>query len=1845
MGLTTDFNQSPYFDDFDETKNYHKVLFKPATAVQARELTQLQTILQNQIERFGDNILVEGTIVKGGNFVEENPLPYVKIRDIARNTSGGEVATDVNLYTEMKAIGLTTGVEAIVVATAFGLESQTPNLSTLFVKYTKGAVTSDINVSNFSTTEEIQLYSKDASGDYVVPFHRVTAAGVIEGSAAVGNGYGVRCGDGVIYQKGHFIRFENALTVVSKYSNTPDGIVVGFQTEELLVDSNSDSSLLDNANGFNNENAPGADRLKLSPSLIVKPVNEVDETFFAIQEYSNGRIVRRKISTQYNVIEKNLERRTLEESGNYVVNRFPVRVEPSTNTSNLSVVIGPGLGYVEGKRVELLSDIAIDIPEASTYVTSAQQNINTNYGSYVVVSSYVGRFDFTTFEQVNLRNSSNTVIGTALVRAVTRNGGIAGQYRLYLFRIIMNSGASFNNVNNVVSASGLGTANLVLETVAGVANTAVLKDASFLRSIFPIGKSFIRSVDGPTTDYTYRTSQQVTTTTSTFNITLSGSDVFPYTASGSLNSDELAEIMVVAHASVGTVTSGEVMAISSATLDSSGKVITITTVKNPGASLTVTAYINVKRTQTTINAKTLETVYVKIQANTNVGTTTGTYSLGLPDAYSIEGVWKSANTVAWATIEGYATSNSSTDNYTSFFALDKKQSDALYELSGIKKRKTITINTNDKLIVKAKVFKKDSNPGHFFTVDSYPVDDATSVLPADKIRTEDIPVFVSSNQTKYYLRDAVDLRPYVSNTAAYATTASAATVNPATTTAFSNILFPAPNKTIEATYSYYLGRNDIIVADNNGEFVTIQGTPAENPTYPPEPTKGMLLARVYVPPYPSLAASRANQIGKPEYGVSISSNQAKRYTMKDIGGIDNRLRNLEYYTSLSLLETQAKDFLIADSNGLDRFKNGIFVDNFDTLYLADVNGGEFYAAIDPSNKDIHPGFRQYSLGLKYKSGTNITSFANTVATLSKSDYVLTSVSQPYATNVKSCTTSFYNFAGKMSIYPEYDSGPDTVRAPDVNFNFDLATPFIEFTDLLSQFVPLTRTDVSSVSNTVRGGGLFGTGLFASRTTTTTTTTTTSTLNTGAGQEETQQVGDFVTDVNFSPFMRSRLVQVKVVGLRPSTRFYFFFDGKDVNAHVAKGVVAADGSIIPSSTYGGQVVTSTADGVLYAVFRIPAETFYVGDRTLEIMDIATYENKDVATSFASAKYSGFNFSAAKTGLSSTTRPPTFNIDRVSTSVTTTTRRGGSDPLAQTFIIDSDSSSDTDVFITKLDLYFARKSRAGKGVGVQIREVDNGYPAGNALPFSSVYLTAAQVNAPSAAAATNALTATTITFQAPVALKTNTEYAIVIAPDGNDPDYLMWISRTGGNDIDTGVAIQQDTNAGVLFTSTNNKAWTPYQNENLKFKMYAATFASATGSITLTNKDHEFLDLNNLSGNYVNGEYVFINKTSYNTGTVSVTAGNTTVSGVGTSFTSQYAQGEHIVVKISGTNFEVLEIASIASNTSMTVKSIPKQSASAIAQHYSSPVGKVAYINTSEPVLLILEDSTSKSSTFKFTALDNIVGADSGATSQIQTVRNLPISYVQPAIYRTNFTKTRTNLRATKLFNGTSENNQKDLAFNDTNYLTDATYYIKSKSNDFTSSGFELTVDMQNTSLTTKDTSPVIDYDISTVMLAEYRINNLATSDVTENTSLGGATSKYVSKRVELADGLDAEDIRVLIGAYKPSLTDLRVYVKFQASTDIRSWNDVEWTQLAVKPETNAISSLANRYDYREYEYSLGTTAKLAGEGAWLNNGTLNYIDPTGAVYTSYKYFAVKIVMLSTGHNIVPRVKDLRAIALT
>jgi hypothetical protein len=124
VSISTNLNVSPYYDDFDETKNFHRILFRPGLAVQARELTQMQSIIQNQIDRFAENIFKEGSIVRGCQASYEQDIEYLKLRD---NSSTGQ-SVNAAAFLGKTITGSTNKIQATVIDTSVGAEANTPGL-------------------------------------------------------------------------------------------------------------------------------------------------------------------------------------------------------------------------------------------------------------------------------------------------------------------------------------------------------------------------------------------------------------------------------------------------------------------------------------------------------------------------------------------------------------------------------------------------------------------------------------------------------------------------------------------------------------------------------------------------------------------------------------------------------------------------------------------------------------------------------------------------------------------------------------------------------------------------------------------------------------------------------------------------------------------------------------------------------------------------------------------------------------------------------------------------------------------------------------------------------------------------------------------------------------------------------------------------------------------------------------------------------------------------------------------------------------------------------------------------------------------------------------------------------------------------------------------------------------------------------------------------------------------------------------------------------------------------------------------------------------------------------------
>ena len=165
--------------------------------------------------------------------------------------------------------------------------------------------------------------------------------------------------------------------------------------------------------------------------------------------------------------------------------------------------------------------------------------------------------------------------------------------------------------------------------------------------------------------------------------------------------------------------------------------------------------------------------------------------------------------------------------------------------------------------------------------------------------------------------------------------------------------------------------------------------------------------------------------------------------------------------------------------------------------------------------------------------------------------------------------------------------------------------------------------------------------------------------------------------------------------------------------------------------------------------------------------------------------------------------------------------------------------------------------------------------------------------------------------------------------------------------------------------------------------------------------------------------------------------------------------------------------------------------------------------------------------------------------------------------------------------------------------------------------------------TSSVSPVIDTRKCSIIAIANDINN---DDTDEDTNNGAAASKYISRRVVLDDGQDAEDLKVYLSNLIPTGCDVKVYGKFQNATDASNFDDLDWIEL----ETNTVPlNSTARSGFIEYTYTIPDANK--------NAGVLEYTVGS-ATFTGYKTFAVKVVPLSTNSSVVPKVRELRAIAL-
>lgn len=452
MSQETNLNVAPYFDDYNEPviggrdNNYYKVLFKPGFPVQARELTTLQSILQNQVEQFGTHFFKEGAKVIPGSLSFINPFYYVQLED---NFLGIPIELYINELVGKKVRGEVSGVVGVVKKVLSKTESERDTY-TLYVDL----IDSDSN--NFTNTqfndgENLVSEEPISFGSTFIAanegFARTIAAN------ATGKGTAFALGAGVYFLRGYFVDVKDEILLLDQYSTNPS-YRVGLDVVEEIISADVDSYLNDNANGFNNYAAPGADRLKITATLSKKPIDLYDSPgFVELARVENGTLIKINNNTDYNLLSNELARRTFDESGDYYIKAFNLFVRESLNdnegndgiynqnqltssglkpSEDLMVYkISPGKAYIRGYEVETLAPAFLDVPKTRTTRTLENQSVNFNFGASLTVNNVHGSpsLGINTSSTISLRSAR---VG---VNSTSPSGKEIGIARVYDFAL------------------------------------------------------------------------------------------------------------------------------------------------------------------------------------------------------------------------------------------------------------------------------------------------------------------------------------------------------------------------------------------------------------------------------------------------------------------------------------------------------------------------------------------------------------------------------------------------------------------------------------------------------------------------------------------------------------------------------------------------------------------------------------------------------------------------------------------------------------------------------------------------------------------------------------------------------------------------------------------------------------------------------------------------------------------------------------------------------------------------------------------------------------------------------------------------------------------------------------------------------------------------------------------------------------------------------------------------------------------------------------------------------------------------------------------------------------------
>jgi hypothetical protein len=2044
--MTTLFNYDPFYDDFNEDNNFMRVLFRPGYAVQARELTQLQTILANQIEKFGNHIFKSGSPIVGGKISLDDKANYI-ILDSQYNAQD-IVPNDFRDKT-IVSFGGTKSVRAKVIA----VDTTTAN-PILVVKYLSGDV--------FSETDELKVNGQNIFAK-------------LRSSEAVGRSYVASIQEGVYYFKGQFVKVVPQFLVLellyrrgynSTTINSQPSYKVGIEFTENILDETDDPSLLDPAQGSFNYQAPGASRFQLETSLAKRTLDSADESsFFEVIRLVEGVKTKEIDYPIYSEIEKTLARRTYDESGNYTVDPFVISLEEGdTANGKFSAVLDPGKAYVGGYEFQTIAPTTISIDRARETANVSDYDIPTNYTSYVVLNNVRGSLDISSFplidvhacDHVNVNVATtaaynSTKIGTLRANmmkfndATTSDVGTTHSFTVNVFDVnsssitgtLPSSGstntvvklpASFSSIApantyanlyfRITDAGGSSIAPILITESNTSANTITLasslpfspaSNTFSIDSDFKVAESFVIR-DGLSKLFTGNIDSDSKETATGFayineplktslvfeapfeavkaasisnmdfiarkvynnklsdgggviTITSEGTDTFPFAGSVGTLSDStiLNNIICFIRSDSATNTASGIVA--NTVLSLANNLFTVTAVSSTQididlntagvrADFLITSKVNNADNSTSgaIRGKQLlpltDTLHEKVPfdlggANTltdlDTGVTTpvsGTgyvfedvgatffddssiltslktpgavVSLQVPDVYEIVRITDSKSTSNVTTSMLLDPSTDVTDNYE----FDNGQRKTHYDHATIKLKRGYSSPTG-KILVQFKYLNHQSAPSPqnegLFTVDSY-------LKTGSNFTYDEISKFNNKEDSKLTsLRSSFDFRP----TRAIGGSTLSGAVN------------PDPDSTIETSFDYYLSRVDQLVVKPSREFSVIKGKSAVSPTAPPVGDKDMLIYTMNIPAYTESVKD-----------IRTDFRNNRRYTMRDIGAFENRIKGLEYYVSLNSLEKNAASTKVLDANGLERSKYGILVDNFtSTDSQASYNDVGFDNRCLIENTELKPASLMRTFKMKLIDSACSGAF-NIVGTNEKKllmlDYSTAEFAkQPYATkSIPIASALFANFQGQLKLFPEFAADVDTEVTAKVTlnstqgiedaFNFindafkyisdsnkawadDKDSPFAKIVD--SKWYTTKHIDYTT-DNQFLGGRTWGNiRTFGDEVW----------LGQGAELQQKQittsssevDVGSFVTDLAIQPYLKPRLITFNAQGVKPNTTFYHYFDDVAVNQYVVapnqvtlnlvSGFSSGEPALIANTTadlaanlasylagglnFDAVIVTNNEVGsntvsIVNETGKPLASKYMIGLDTGTVAVInSVNEHKSgktvamtantitLASDAPSVNISGntiylvhrtgsldgigealtianYNVTSKLVTVTGTISSNTSNVYTYSIGTNKSNKLGQVSgvffPPAATFRSGERNFRVTESFNNTYDtdaISFAEHTFVSSGVKVdKTTLVDTVYNVGVATKVvgttTSPQLISSTVQTRVTAAWNvdplaqtfyvdpqvypNGMFLSSVDLFFKAKDDSNLPVTVQIRPTINGaPHTDFWYPESVITKYPSDVNISESPTATTASTKTNFEFDTPVF---LKPGLYALVVLTDSPDYTMwvaekgaTTLRNEFVATNPYVGTlyksqnsmeyvpYINEDLMFV-------------LNRCVFSGLPATFSVQSeTQSQTYPVdkfRLVETTLETLSNAPITLNHSFISK--PIDSSKETTYRSFSPY--VTYSMGQDDLYIVGSRRKEIQAQGDFTVKIDMASSDN-AISPVVSLESLYLNAWENFVDNGVIESSNFNIIAS----GSGYSNANTITItSSTGSGAVANLVVNGSGNvvaiNVTSSGSGYTDDF-TISYYTHPTSPA-----TIVLNSEF------------DSSGGPCDAKYITKPITLADGFDAGDLRVFLSANKQGNSEVEVFYKILSGSDTTDFKDRGYLKMVCANPTTTPSS--TEFDFREYEYRPSLT-----------DNAITYTSENGVTYDTFKTFAIKIVMTSNDTSIVPKVKDLRIIAL-